>query len=158
VLTEDLGTLDFSLPRLWEAVVLPSTELPLPHETESDSDKRLEEILSKIHFNPDVASVLSSLSIAQMSYDIRWLTGEASDSPLISRHSFSDGARVAAQWLKSKFQEFGAECSYMEFLEGFAPNVICRYAAASGVSGTGNTTAPRVILSAHYDSRGTFGR
>jgi len=158
LLTEDLGILDFSLPRLWEAIVLPSTEVPPPHATESDSDKRLGEILSKVHFNPDVASILSSLSVAQMFYDIRWLTGEASDSPLTSRHSFSDGARVAAEWLKSKFQEFGAECSYMEFQEGFAPNVICRYAAGSGVNEARNTTAPRVILSAHYDSRGTFGR
>ena len=156
--TEDLGHLDLILPRLWEAVALPVTALPSPYSEESESDKRLGKILSKIHFNPDVASILSSISVAQMSFDIRWLTGEASDSPITSRHSFSEDARVAAQWLKTRFQELGADCSYMEFLEGFTPNVICKYAASPSISRAENTTSPRVILSAHYDSRGTFGR
>jgi len=161
VRTEHLTSLDFALPRLWEAVVLPTAPLPPPRVAESDSDRRLGEILAQLHFNPDVASILSSISLAQMSFDIRWLTGESSDSPVISRHSFSDGARTAADWLKAKFQDFGAKCSYMEFLDGFAPNVICKYSAEPGVgaeTATGNITTPRVILSAHYDSRGSFGR
>ncbi|KIM33711.1 hypothetical protein M408DRAFT_59865 [Serendipita vermifera MAFF 305830] len=155
--TQDLGLLDFTLPRLWEAVALPNIPLPSPTSDESDSDKRLRKILSKVHFNPDVASILSAISAAQMSFDVRWLTGEASDSPIISRHSFSEDARIAARWLKSKFEDFGAQCSFMDFLEGFTPNVICKYAATPSIGGAPNATAPRVILSAHYDSRGSFG-
>jgi hypothetical protein len=155
---EALSTLDMTLPRLWEAVLIPSQPFPKPTLVESESDKRLREILSKVYFNPDVSSVLSSISIAQMAFDIRYLTGEASDSSIISRHSFSDGARVAAEWLKSKFQEFGAKCTFMSFLDGFAPNVICKYAARPMGLKLGEEGGPRVIISAHYDSRGTFGR
>ncbi|KAG8805461.1 hypothetical protein FRC17_005501 [Serendipita sp. 399] len=90
-----------------------------------------------------------------MGFDIRWLTGELKDSPIVSRHSFSDGAIAAAKWLKGRFQEYGATCTFMDFLEGFSPNVICRYAAEPSFNKT--LPAPRVILSAHYDSRGTFG-
>lgn len=155
---EALSTLDMTLPRLWEAVLIPSQPLPKPTLVESESDKRLRKILSEIYFDPDVSSVLSSISVAQMAFDIRYLTGEASDSSIISRHSFSDGARVAAGWLKSKFQEFGAKCTFMDFLYGFAPNVICKYAARPTGEKLGGEGGPRVIISAHYDSRGTFGR
>ncbi|CCA69524.1 related to aminopeptidase [Serendipita indica DSM 11827] len=147
------------LSPLWEAVRIPVDALPIKASTESDSDKRLRKILSTVHFNPDISSILSSISLARMLFDIRWLTGEASDSPIISRHSFSDGARVAAKWIRSKMEEYGAACEYMDFLEGFAPNIICRYAANPDGNSTEATTAkgPRVILSAHYDSRGSFG-
>jgi hypothetical protein len=157
---EAVSTLDTMLPRLWEAVLIPSRPLPKPTliEDESESDKRLRKILSKIYFNPDVSSVLSSISVAQMGFDVRYLTGEASDSSIVSRHSFSDGARVAAGWLKSKFQEFGAKCTFMHFFYGFAPNVICKYPARPMGQKLGGEGGPRVIIGAHYDSRGTFGR
>ena len=157
---DQLSTLDMHLSPLWEAVQIPLNPLPAKLSTESDADKRLRKILSTVHFNPDVSSILSSISLARMSFDIRWLTGEASDSPIISRHSFSDGALVAAKWIRSKMEEYGAKCEYMDFLEGFAPNIICRYAANPEANSTAvsTTKAPRVILSAHYDSRGSFGR
>lgn len=157
--TKSLSTLDTFLPHLWEVVHIPSQPFPKPTLTETESDKRLRKILSKLIFNPDVASILSGISLAQMSFDIRYLTGEAADSPLISRHSFSDGSRVAAAWLKGKFEEYGAKCHFMEFLDGFAPNVICKYAARPSDSPEEeDVKKPRVIISAHYDSRGTFGR
>ncbi|KAG8770594.1 hypothetical protein FRC15_004003 [Serendipita sp. 397] len=154
--SKDLGELDYAIPRLWELIRVPFEPLPtVGLFTESDSDKRLREILSKVHFNPDVASVLSSISLARMGFDIRWLTGESTDSPIVSRHSFSDGAITAARWIKGRLEETGASCRFMEFLEGFSPNVICSYAADPSFNKT--LPAPRVILSAHYDSRGSFG-
>lgn len=47
-------------------------------------------------------------------------------------------------------EKTGAECEYFEYLMGFSPDVICTYPSRS------NSTE-RVILSGHYDSRGTFG-
>ncbi|CAG8741276.1 9991_t:CDS:2, partial [Acaulospora colombiana] len=70
------------------------------------------------------------------------------------------GSRTAATWIKSKFQDYGATCEYMEFLDGFAPNVICKYAAQQPEVldvQRNNGTSPRIIISAHYDSRGSFG-
>lgn len=47
-------------------------------------------------------------------------------------------------------EKTGAKCQFEGFLPGFAPNVICAYPSKS------NST-DQVILSAHYDSRGSFG-
>lgn len=49
-------------------------------------------------------------------------------------------------------QATGAECNLSPFLPGFAPNIICQYPSL-----TPNDTS-LTILSAHYDSRGSFGR
>jgi len=47
-------------------------------------------------------------------------------------------------------EETGAECHFEHFLPGFAPTIICTYPS------TTNSTE-HVILSAHYDSRGSWG-
>ena len=44
----------------------------------------------------------------------------------------------------------GASCELVDFLPGFSPNVICKYAALED-------SQDHIILSAHYDSRGSFG-
>jgi hypothetical protein len=143
-----LPRLDMYLPRFFEPVLIPEESLPLPSDTEEDP--RIKEILAKLRFDADVASILSGLSLAQMVDDVRWLTGEASS--ITSRHSFSDGSRVAANWLKKEFESTGAVCDLQPFLEGFAPNIRCLYESEKN---NNNTT---VILGAHYDSRGSFGR
>jgi hypothetical protein len=135
------------LPRFFEPVLIPEGPLPLP--LENKEDPRIKEILDNLKFNADVASILSGLSLAQMVDDVRWLTGEASD--IVSRHSLSDGSLVAANWLKKQFESTGAVCELLPFLEGFAPNVRCLYESEKN----SNTT---IILGAHYDSRGSFGR
>lgn len=142
-----LPRLDMYLPRFFEPVLIPEEPLPLP--LEHSKDTRIKEILANLRFDADVAAILSGLSLPQMVDDVRWLTGEASD--IISRHSFSDGSRVAANWLKGQFESTGAFCELQPFLEGFAPNVRCLYESEKNK----NTT---VILGAHYDSRGSFGR
>ncbi|EJD50667.1 Zn-dependent exopeptidase [Auricularia subglabra TFB-10046 SS5] len=88
-----------------------------------------------------------------MHSDITWLTGEDPKSPIWSRHSYSDGALVAADWLLGKFEASGARCRQWPFIDGYAPDVICEYP----VSAAGNASAPAYILGAHYDSRGSWG-
>ena len=142
-----LPRLDMYLPRFFEPVLISEEPLPLPFEHKEDP--RIEEILANLRFDADVASILSGLSLTQMVDDVRWLTGEASD--IISRHSFSDGSRVAANWLKNQFEDTGVVCDLQTFIEGFAPNIRCLYESKKD-----NQTT--VILGAHYDSRGSFGR
>jgi len=137
------------LPRFYKSIALPSAPVPyLP--VPSAAIERVKYLLSTLKFNPDVASIVNNISVAGMTNDIRWLTGEDGVSGIISRHSFAPGSRVAAQWLKEQFEDTGATCRLKNFKLGFAPNVICQYPS------TTNTTAT-VLLSAHYDSRGSFG-
>ncbi|VDB87359.1 unnamed protein product [Peniophora sp. CBMAI 1063] len=108
------------------------------------------ELLKTLHYSSAIADVVDAVSIVQLGSDIRWLSGEDGSSPIVSRHSFAEGSRYAASWMKDEIEETGAICELQPFLLGFAPNLICRY------PGTTNTTAT-VILGAHYDSRGSFG-
>ncbi|KAJ6583777.1 Zn-dependent exopeptidase [Mycena sp. CBHHK59/15] len=142
-------TIDTVLPRFWKSALLPSTPVsytPVPDE----ALKHVQHILSTLKFDPDVAAIVDSISVPQMINDIRFLTGEDGVSEIVSRHSFAAGSRTAAHWLKDRFEDTGASCELQPFLLGFAPNVICAYPS------TVNTTAT-VLLSAHYDSRGSFG-
>ncbi|KAF8595976.1 Zn-dependent exopeptidase [Ceratobasidium sp. AG-I] len=147
-----LPELDMYLPSYIQPTLLPTSPLPISMDSEKTkpSTKFLRSVLANLKFNPDIAAITSTLSLTHMQKNIRWLTGEDSDSPIISRHSFSPGARTAANWIQENIEKAGAKCKQKPFLDGFAPNVVCRF------EGTDNTTG-LVILSAHYDSRGSFG-
>ncbi|KAJ4479204.1 hypothetical protein J3R30DRAFT_3882692 [Lentinula aciculospora] len=141
--------LDTVLPRYWKSTPFPSfpTEFfPVP----PSSVEPVKSVLASLAYDSTVATIADSISIPQMKNDIRFLTGEDGQSGIISRHSFAQGSRVAAAWLKQRFEETGATCRLMLFLQGFAPNVICRYESVVDTTGT-------VIISGHYDSRGSFG-
>ena len=60
----------------------------------------------------------------QLRADVRYLTGESPQSEIVSRHSFSKGVLIAADWLKANFEAHGASCTLKPFLTGFAPNVV----------------------------------
>ncbi|KAJ7229409.1 Zn-dependent exopeptidase [Mycena haematopus] len=142
-------TIDSILPRFWKSSLVSTTPVdftPVPAE----ALKTVKEVLSNLRFDPEIAGIVDSISVPQMINDIRFLTGEDGISGIMSRHSFAEGSLVAANWLKDRFQDTGATCELQPFLQGFAPNVICAYPS------TVNTTAT-VLLSAHYDSRGSFG-
>jgi hypothetical protein len=144
---EHARIIDTLLPSFWKSTVLPETPVsyqPVP----SSALERVGKILSTMKFDPTISSVVSNISVPQIRKDIRYLTGE--DSDIVSRHSFSNGALTAANWLKTRIGETGAECRLSPFLEGYAPNVICRYSAIKDTKDT-------VLISAHYDSRGSFG-
>jgi len=99
--------------------------MPYPFPSVPDHAKaRVRDILNSLRFNPEVAKIVSNISIPQARNDVRFLTGEDLKSGIQSRHSFSQGSRIAAEWLKVRFEETGAECELRPFLLGFAPNVI----------------------------------
>jgi Zn-dependent M28 family amino/carboxypeptidase len=49
-----------------------------------------------------------------------------------------------------KVESSGAVCDLHHYMAGFSPNVICTYPSL-------DNSSEHVILSAHYDSRGSFG-
>lgn len=111
------------LPRYWKASPVPPTPtayLPVPE----DAVDYVRKLLASLNFDPVVASVVNGISVYGMRKDIRYLTNEDGTSGIESRHSFSDGSRVAAAWLKEQFEHTGATCELKSFLEGFAPNVV----------------------------------
>ncbi|KAI0946051.1 hypothetical protein AcV7_010132 [Taiwanofungus camphoratus] len=142
-------TLDTALPRFWKSTPLPLAPVPfIP--VPSNAINHVKDILASLKFDPVIASIVNNISVPQMVKDIRYLTGEDPSSGIVSRHSFSQGARQAAAWLKERFEETGASCELKPFLTGFAPNVVCTYYATE-------ETTETILLSAHYDSRGSFG-
>ncbi|KAF6762203.1 hypothetical protein DFP72DRAFT_987537 [Ephemerocybe angulata] len=146
---EEALSIDTRLPRFWKSTLVPET--PSEYRVVSeDNVKRVRHALSTLKFNPEVAALVNNISIPQIHNDIRFLTGEDGKSGIVSRHSFSAGALAAAKWIKGRIEETGATCRFMPFLNGFAPNVICRYPSLT-------KTEDLVILSGHYDSRGSFG-
>ncbi|RXW24712.1 hypothetical protein EST38_g1194 [Candolleomyces aberdarensis] len=147
--SEEVFTIDTRLPRFWKSTIVP--ESPSAYRVVSDdSVERVRRVLSELKFSPAVASVVNNISIPHIQNDIRFLTGEDGQSGIVSRHSFSPGARTAANWIKNRIEETGAKCRLENFRLGFAPNVICRYASIVDSNDT-------IILSGHYDSRGSFG-
>jgi len=158
--------IDKALPRSFKAYAIPAKPLeiiPVPKEAVA----RVKGWLDHLKFNEEIASIVSDISAPQMRNDIRYLTGEDSSSPIISRHSFSEGARIAANWLRDRIESTGARCELRQFLAGFAPNVIwyvyhraiCPYGADDFCSRykSLDEDAGTILMSAHYDSRGSFG-
>ncbi|KAK0206905.1 hypothetical protein DFS33DRAFT_1381997 [Desarmillaria ectypa] len=141
--------IDTLVPRFWKSIILPTSPveyIPVPLY----AMQRIRDVITVVEFNPVIASLVNSLSITKMKNDIRFLTGEDGKSGIVSRHSFAEGSRTAASWLKDRIEDTGAICELKPFLSGFAPNVVCRYEAIVNTSET-------VLISAHYDSRGSFG-
>ena len=121
--SDTIPILDTLLPRFWRAIPLPLLPLPIDPIPPKSVD-RIKRVLAHLAFDPDVAAIVNNISVPQMRNDIRFLTGEDGKSGIVSRHSFSEGSRIAAAWLKERFEETGATCHLQEFILGFAPNVI----------------------------------
>src|SRR6266850_2082480 len=70
--------------------------------------------------------IMSNISLpqAQAWNDICFLIGKDHRSEIQSWHSFSDGSRIAVQWLKVHFKETGADCKLCSFWDGLVLNVI----------------------------------
>jgi hypothetical protein len=118
-----VAQIDTVAPRFFKAVSIPASPIhliPVP----SDAIDFLKHLLSKVKFDPEIASIVNNISVPEMYNDIRYLTGEDPRSPIVSRHSFSEGSRIAAAWLTQRFEGTGAKCELRPFLDGFPPNVI----------------------------------
>ncbi|KAH7909299.1 hypothetical protein BJ138DRAFT_1155545 [Hygrophoropsis aurantiaca] len=146
---ESVGSIDTIIPRFWKSAILPATPVSFIPTPASAID-RIKVLLSTLKFDPVIASTVNSISLSQLRRDIRYLTNEDGVSGIVSRHSFSGGSRVAADWILEQFEQTGATCELKSFLVGFAPNIICRYLATTETTST-------VLISGHYDSRGSFG-
>jgi hypothetical protein len=113
----------YFLPRLWKFTPVPAAPvqyIPVP----SKSVEPVRKLLASLKHEPVVAALVDTISVKQMKKDIEWLTGEDEKSPIVSRHSFAEGSRTAAAWIKDVFESTGATCELKNFLIGFAPNVI----------------------------------
>ncbi|RSH87355.1 hypothetical protein EHS25_003264 [Saitozyma podzolica] len=143
--------LDTLLPPHLVPVALPLQPLAAGWDPVPDHlVKHLADITANLSFSPALDKILSEgIVMDDIRRNVRWLTGEA-PSGIVSRHSFTEGALKAAHWIKDKVEATGATCHLHPFLAGFAPDVICHYPSLL------NSTE-HIILSAHYDSRGSFG-
>ncbi|KAH9837824.1 uncharacterized protein C8Q71DRAFT_563136 [Rhodofomes roseus] len=149
VAPEVAHTLDTCLPRFWKSSPIPTKPVPYV-PISSAATQRVMDIAASVKFDPVVASIVGNISVPQLRKDVRYLSGEDPSSGILSRHAFSKGALQAAAWLKEQFESTGASCELKPFLRGFSPNVVCTYAATEDTTET-------LLLSAHYDSRGSFG-
>jgi len=118
-----LPHVDKALPPSYKAYALP--RLPLPFRpVPEEAKERIVRWTDSVQHDPEIALFIEGLSISELGGDIRYLTGENPKSPILSRSSFSEGARLAAEWILEEIEETGAECELKSFLPGFAPNVV----------------------------------
>ena len=118
-----LSHIDKVLPPSYNAYGLP--KFPLPFRRISDEAReRIRRWTDSVEYDGDIGWIVDGLSIAELREDVRYLTGEDPDSPILSRSSFSEGGRLAAEWILEQIEETGAECELKQFLTGFAPNVV----------------------------------
>lgn len=95
-----LGVLDTLLPRGYVPVGIPAEPLPFNYDIPVKYAEHLANVTKGLRFDPTVNEIVESISASQIRADVRWLTGE--DSEIITRHSFTEGARIAAQWIKGE--------------------------------------------------------
>lgn len=129
-----------------------------------NEEDRPEPVFGKPKHNALVSKIASSsaLNPARIVKDLRILTGEDAQPAEVgewhSRHSSTYGARRAAQWIKQQLESslapLNASCDYFNYSAYFSPNVVCDIRAPSS---QGEEEGEMVLISAHYDSRGTFG-
>ena len=118
-----LPHVDKALPSSYKAYALP--KLPLPtYPVPEEAKERIARWADSVEHDPEITLIIEGLSVPEMREDIRYLTGENPESPILSRSSFSEGARLAAEWILEEIEETGAECELKPFLPGFAPNVV----------------------------------
>ena len=163
-----LPHIDKALPLSYKAYALPKIPVPFRPVPE-EAKERIRRWTDSVEYDENIAWIIEELSVSQLRDDVRYLTGEDPDSPIISRSSFSEGSRLAAEWILAEIEETGAECELKSFLPGFAPNVVwCVASSRYSMNAQGmlpsvskyeslDESAGTIILSSHYDSRGTLG-
>ena len=163
-----LPYIDKVLSPSYKAYALPKIPLPFRRVSE-EAKRRIRRWTDAVEYDDDIGWIVEGLSTRRLRKDVRYLTGEDSSSPILSRGSFSEGGQLAAEWILEQIGETGAECELKQFLPGFAPNVIwcvpfsrlyvnshsqpslSKYQSLDESAGT-------IILSSHYDSRGSRGK
>ena len=124
-------------------------------------------------YNPLVSVLLKSplLDKEEIRSTVRVLSGENQSAEARAdkkfqtwdtRHSATTGARSAASWIKSEMQDAlktlpNARCKFWEYSVYYSPDVICTIPASTANGLEDGEDDGMVLISAHYDSRGTFG-
>ena len=156
------------LPASYKPYALPKIPLPFRRVSE-EAKQRIRHWADSVWYDGEISWIVEGLSISQLRDDVRYLTGEDPDSPILSRSSFSQDGRLAAEWIAEQIEETGAECELRQFMPGFSPNVIwcvasSPYCVDSQVQCPSvseyeslDESAGTIIVSAHYDSRGSLG-
>ena len=160
--------IDKALPPSCKAHVLPKIPLPF-RRVSKEARERIRRWTDSVQYDDDIGRIVDGLSIAELREDVRYLTGEDPDSPILSRSSFSEGGRLAAEWILEQIGQAGAECELKQFLIGLSPNVIwCvtshhsrahihdRLSLVSTYKSL-DESAGTIIVSSHYDSKGSLG-
>ncbi|SNX85274.1 related to aminopeptidase [Melanopsichium pennsylvanicum] len=141
---------------------------------EKSQNKKPEPKFRKPRHNDVIAKLVSSSALdpQRILKDVRILTGEDKQPKAVgewhTRHSSTYGARLAGKWIKQQLEESlsrlnGSWCEHWEYSPYFAPNVVCHIASTATLSSTGSNVQSKeedealVVISAHFDSRGTFG-
>jgi len=157
-----------ALPPSCKAHVLPKIPLPF-RRVSNEARERIRRWTDSVQYDDDIGRIVEGLSITELREDVRYLTGEDPNSPILSRNSFSEGGRLAAEWILEQIEKTGAECELKQFLIGLAPNVVwCvtphhSWAHIHGRLSLVSTyesldeSAGTIIVSSHYDSKGSLG-
>lgn len=106
-----LSMLDRLVPDHLSLVALPEDDLPFfsgdsygPPVPEHLVDN-LRKITKKLKFSPEIDEIVSKgIDKKLLKQDILYLTGEREDSKIETRHSFTQGARDAADWIMSEWR------------------------------------------------------
>lgn len=170
---QQLLNLSLHLPK--DTRITQLNTIPKPFEDQSSENVTL----PKPKFIPPLHALLFSdtLDVPQLRQDARILSGEdeagqyipsgALDDSLLSspsthwhsRHSATQEARLAGAWIRARLSHYLApldgRCIEWNYDDAFAPNIICTIPVAA--SKKEHQQEGIAILSAHYDSRGTFG-
>ncbi|GAA5979599.1 hypothetical protein JCM11641_007882 [Rhodosporidiobolus odoratus] len=156
----------------YSLVTIPSTPIPLTDgrfpKVREDKVERVKKHLDHLRFQPAISRVLAELDGKKaeeaVRKDVRTLSGEDQseldpEQKWVTRHSMSTGAPKAAEWIMREMASYSFICTPHYFLPEFTPMLECFYGnSASGSDGKGGHGASeRVVLGAHYDSRGSFG-
>ena len=118
-----LPHIDKALPPSYKAYALPKIPLPI-RRVPDEAKERIRSWTDLVGYDDDIGWIVGGLSIAELREDVRYLTGENPNSPILSRSSFSKGGLLAAEWILEQIEETGADCELKQFLVGFAPNVV----------------------------------
>ncbi|KDE08099.1 hypothetical protein MVLG_01581 [Microbotryum lychnidis-dioicae p1A1 Lamole] len=123
--------------------------------------QRVVNILQGLKFNPLLSKLVKTLSKKAIIADVRYLSAEdqssakTSSERWISRHSMSEGAERASDWLLQRFRTYGFICMQHHYKNEFAPMIECSLPGIGNVPGAfANET---VVIGGHFDSRGSFG-
>jgi len=137
-----------NLPRLLGILALPEHGISCP-------SRRYESLFANLTTGvvatapiPIIQELVNKVNSADLRLIVLYLSGELSGSPLLTRHSQSQGAVDASSWIATQFQSFGFPTSTQPYRSGYSPNV---YAIIPGASDPSKV----VILGGHYDSRAT---